>query len=638
MNRYKICCITSNILEELTKKSISMINDDEIEAFYIRCRHNDLFESVKNANLEGTEVFVAGVSDVEIFRESFDFPIVAVEISYYDYISSIIKASSFSRNIAIVSYMKPVNYDLLFIEEMMNLNIKYIVYEYNEDLTEQLIMSGSDVVIGTSFAAEIANNLGKKSILLYTREETIIKSFLIAKNLAREIRKEREQTEFLSAIIDYSPSGIIGVNSDDIIVNYNISAEKIFGIYAEDARGRISSKLLPELEMNKVLQGEQKDINSVISYKNKKLHVARVCISNNSQPSIGIAIISEISTIKNAEIDYLNKQRKDFASSGFLAKHKFKDILGSSYAIKETVEQAKIYCNSSSNILIYGDTGTGKELFAQSIHNASSRKDQSFVAINCGAIPENLLESELFGYTEGAFTGSRKGGKKGIFELADNGTLFLDEVGEISALLQIKLLRALQEREIMRIGDDRLIPINTRIIAATNKKPKEMIANGFRSDLLYRLNVLELEIPPLIEREDDVVVIFRFFLQKYIDNYKVSTEITDDVLSVLKYYSWPGNIRELENVSQRFALFISNNPKSVSRNSIKRILCKCIGEDNLFEDILKLYSYDVNRNNNDSIPVNMVKTIKSCLGYSNEHLAKKLGTSRTTLWRINKED
>lgn len=638
MNRYKICCITSNILEELTKRSISMINDNEIEAFYIQCKHNDMFENVKNANLEGTEVFVAGVSDAEIFRESFDFPIVTVEISYFDYVSCIIKASGFSKNIAIVSYLKPINYDLLFIEEMMQLNIKYIVYEYSEDLSEQLIMSGSEVVIGTSFAAEIANNLGKRNILLYTREETIVKSFLIAKDLAREIRKEREQTEFLSAIIDYSPSGIIGVNSDDIIVNYNISAEKIFGLHAEDARGRISSKLLPELEMNKVLQGKQKEINSVINYKNKKLHVARVCISNNNCPSIGIAIISEISIIKNAEIDYLNKQRKDSADSGFFAKHKFKDILGNSYAIKETVEQAKIYCNSSSNILIYGDTGTGKELFAQSIHNASTRKEQRFVAINCGAIPENLLESELFGYTEGAFTGSKKGGKKGIFELADKGTLFLDEIGEISSSLQIKLLRTLQEHEIMRIGDDRLIPINTRIIAATNKRPKEMIANGFRSDLLYRLNVLELEIPSLIQREDDVILIFRFFLKKYIDMYKISTEITDDVLSLLKYYSWPGNIRELENVSQRFALFISNNPKSISKNSIKRILCKCIREDNLFEDILKFYNYDINKGNNDYIPLDMIKTIKSCLGYSNEHLAKKLGTSRTTLWRINKDD
>lgn len=636
MNKYKICCVTYNKLTQLTKNAISMIQDDEIEVTNVECRHNAIFNYVNSYNSENIEVFVAGGSNFVILKNSFDYPVVPIELGYLDYFKCIHKASAISKKIAVVTYLTPPNIDLSLIEELLQLNITYVVYEYSDDLSEQLRLSDCEVVIGTSFAVEVANKLGKESILIYPGEDAIIKSIYAAKDLAREIRKHRERVQFLSAIIDYSPSGIISVDSKNTIENYNPSAEKILGVKAEDARGRSSLELFPELEIEKVLSGDNTDIFNIILYRGKEIYLSKIPVENSDGSRSAIAMFSESSTIRKAEIDYISKRNSELISKGFVAKYKFEDILGESKAIKLVKEQAKVYSNSAASILIYGETGTGKELFAQSIHNSSNRKNESFVAINCGAIPENLLESELFGYIEGAFTGSKKGGKKGLFELAEKGTLFLDEIGEIPHTLQIKLLRTLQEHEIMRIGDDRIIPVDVRVIAATNKSPQDMLAGGFRSDLLYRLNVLELEIPPLRNRGEDAIMIFKSLLQKHIDNLRIAIEINDEIFDILKSYSWPGNIRELENVSQRFALYLTRNAKFSNIKAIKKLLTNCIGEEKFFNDILYSYNYDIKNNHGEKVPMELVDTIKNSLGYSNEYIAKKLGTSRTSLWRNNK--
>lgn len=231
---------------------------------------------------------------------------------------------------------------------------------------------------------------------------------------------------------------------------------------------------------------------------------------------------------------------------GHIAKHYFDDIIHESEVVKRTIDIAKSYSDVDSNILIIGETGTGKEMYSQSIHNHSSRKNKPFVAINCAALPESLLESELFGYAEGAFTGAMKGGKQGIFELAHQGTLFLDEIGEISPSLQSRLLRVLQEREVMRIGDDKVIPVDVRIIAATNKNLLEMVKNNeFREDLYYRLSVLDLHLPSLREYKDDIPLLVHHFVRSFTKNEPV--QITDEAMERLKQEQWEGNIRQLQN-------------------------------------------------------------------------------------------
>lgn len=240
----------------------------------------------------------------------------------------------------------------------------------------------------------------------------------------------------------------------------------------------------------------------------------------------------------------INIKKKIANKNKYRAKYEFKDILGESKVISEVKSKAFSLSKSDANIAIYGESGVGKELFAQSIHNTSKRCDSPFIAINCSAIVENLLESEFFGYERGAFTGANKDGKQGIFELADGGTLFLDEIAEIPKHLQAKLLRVLQEKEIIRVGGEKIIPVDVRIISATNKDLHSMVGKGeFRMDLYYRLCVLPLEIPPLRERKEDI----KGLLEHFIRTTNRKLEYTDEALNCILNYKFPGNIRELEN-------------------------------------------------------------------------------------------
>ncbi|MCM3763704.1 sigma-54-dependent Fis family transcriptional regulator [Neobacillus niacini] len=235
------------------------------------------------------------------------------------------------------------------------------------------------------------------------------------------------------------------------------------------------------------------------------------------------------------------------------AKYSWENILGTSEKMVRAIYMGRRASQTKSNVLLLGESGTGKELFAHAIHHSSNRSHESFIKVNCAAIPAELLESELFGYMEGAFTGAKKGGKLGKFELANNGTIFLDEIGDMPLAMQAKLLRVLQEKEIERVGGTRTIPVDVRVIAATNKNLEKMVAEGqFREDLFYRLNVMSIEIPPLREREDDAAAIAMKLLDKLSSQLGVYVcHISKNAMDHILRYSWPGNVRELENVLER---------------------------------------------------------------------------------------
>jgi len=270
--------------------------------------------------------------------------------------------------------------------------------------------------------------------------------------------------------------------------------------------------------------------------------------------------------------------------------------------------------------MIYGESGTGKEMIAQSIHNISIRNDEPFVAINCAAISESLLESELFGYEEGAFTGARKGGKPGLFELAHGGTIFLDEINSVSLNLQAKLLRVLEEKEVMRIGSDYVIPLDVRIISAANEDLKRKAYEGnFRSDLFYRLNILELHIPSLRERKKDILPLFKHYLEK-LSNEAVGIVIDSKIEEKLVKYSWPGNVRELRNIAQRYVIFeeIDLNDKEFTNKSE-------LNNEKVL-DLKKIDHY---------VEEKVIEMLTN-RGMSKTEIAKQLGISRTALWKKTK--
>ncbi len=345
------------------------------------------------------------------------------------------------------------------------------------------------------------------------------------------------QLDFLLHTID---AGVIGIDEQGDIFVYNDNAKQITGLDRNKVINQNGIKLFPQLSFKRVLEKLEPVEEKIVKMNGYPVVVSVSPLIHSEKLYGAIALIRKYSDIERKQ----HMLKEKLIGKGYKAKYYFDDIMGNSEAIKRCKAIAKRMARSNSSILITGETGTGKELFAQAIHNYSPRRDNPFVAINCGAIPESLLESELFGYEEGAFTGAKKGGKPGLFEIADRGTLFLDEITEMPMSLQVKLLRVLQEREVVRIGGDRIINVDVRIIAATNGNIKERVDMGeFRKDLYYRLNVLPLYIPPLRERKEDIL----FLTDKIKKEFNSDFVLTDTAEEYLKNYNWDGNVRELRN-------------------------------------------------------------------------------------------
>ena len=306
--------------------------------------------------------------------------------------------------------------------------------------------------------------------------------------------------------------------------------------------------------------------------------------------------------------------------------------------MKETINKAMLYSTVDANILIYGESGTGKELFAQSIHNASQRRSQPFVAVNCAAIPESLLESELFGYEEGSFSGAKKGGKTGLLELAHNGTLFLDEVNSLSMKIQGALLRAVQEKEIRRVGSKTPIYIDIRIISAANKDIGAMIQNNeFRSDLYFRLNILNLYLPNLNEHSEDIPQYIDFFSQMYSRLYKVpiTRKMADEEIRFLVTRKWQGNIRELQNVIHRYIILNSMKITPV-RVCLDEYEVKHGPSDNVTDHAHMMI---VNKGPLKDMELEIIRGCLAENGGNINRTSEQLGVCRTTIWRkLNQQE
>ncbi len=358
-------------------------------------------------------------------------------------------------------------------------------------------------------------------------------------------RSFRLESSFQS-LIDILDIGIIGINENDDIFVYNKKAEKIIGFSLEDAIGRKAEAVVPFLPFSECRMNSRTINDRLIRFHGIPINTSVVPIMRKRSHIGAIAMFQHFGEEEARQ----HKLRIQLMDKGHKAKYTFDDIIGSSPAILKVKDIARKMASTKSSILITGESGTGKELFAHAIHNASERRNFPFVAINCAALPENLLESELFGYVDGAFTGAKKGGKMGLFEFAHTGTLFLDEVEGMSQLLQIKLLRVIQEHEVMRIGDNRLISVDVRIIAASNENLKTLMEEGnFRQDLYYRLNTLPINLPPLRERKEDILPLLEVFKRELDSSFSVSPKVEKALLS----HSWRGNIRELRNYAEYFS-------------------------------------------------------------------------------------
>ena len=328
-----------------------------------------------------------------------------------------------------------------------------------------------------------------------------------AGGIAEVLQKMQNQAQKLKLVMQIFDGGIISLDHNRQITFINDKAKAILGRGDKQLLGNDLEVLYPDSKLLGLERITGPVLDKIMTLNGQQLDISVHPLVTAGEPLEYLILIRTLPDVERKQY-YVRRQ---LLAKGYIAKHTFQDILTWNGAMEVLKKRAGRMARSDSSIFLYGETGAGKELFAQSIHNASLRKGYPFIAINCGAIPKELLESELFGYTEGAFTGARKGGKAGYFELAHQGTLFLDEIGELDLTLQSRLLRVLQEKEVIRVGGDRIIPVDVRILSASNKRLKELVMKGlFREDLYYRLNVLELDIPPLLERKDDILPLIQY--------------------------------------------------------------------------------------------------------------------------------
>ncbi|WBL13671.1 sigma 54-interacting transcriptional regulator [Sutcliffiella sp. NC1] len=463
---------------------------------------------------------------------------------------------------------------------------------------------------------------------------SVFKDITEVMNLAEEVTNLKEIQSMLESIIQSSDDAISVVDEFGRGLMINRAYSRLTGLKEEQVVGKPATADISEgesmhmkvLETRRAVRGVKMKVGP--SKREVIVNVAPVIVDGKLKGSVGV--IHDVSEIQNLTNE-LNRARQIIRT--LEAKYSFDDIIGSSEEMRLAVEQAKLGARTPATVLLRGESGTGKELFAHAIHNGSERKYNKFIRVNCAAISETLLESELFGYEEGAFSGAKHGGKKGLFEEANNGSIFLDEIGELSANTQAKLLRVLQEGEIVRVGGTKPISINVRVIAATNVNLEKGIVEGtFREDLYYRLNRMPIHIPSLRKRKEDIPSLCKHLIQKINQDYGRTIEgLTEGAITYLMKYDWPGNVRELENILGRAIIFMNNHELYIDLSHIPDLNTK--NEEDIKEET-EMFIPE-NRNLTEMLESYEEGIIKKTLSKNNGNktkTAKELGVSIRNLY------
>ncbi len=573
------------------------------------------------------KIIIARASTADYLREKLDIPIIKIEITNFDVIKTLKSMDVTENSVVLLNHFTDEDrIDIQTISEIMNIQLDVKYFENERDINHHLNMLATDndlqSVVGTAeCVASTAGRKGIQSLIVYSQEESITEALHRSKEAVKNLLKEETKQRHLETIISHAFDGVISTNQDGYITVCNDVAANYIGVFENEIIHSYYSDI--HIPLFKKLFGDGQNVTKHIINNGKQKFVLN---RNHLGEESYVITFQEVETLVESDSNIRSK----LYNRGFFAKYRFEDIVYRDKEMEQTLYLAKAYSKSEGNILIYGESGTGKELFAQSIHNESLRSKGPFVAINCAALPENLLESELFGYDEGAFTGAKKGGKPGLFEMAHKGTIFLDEIGEVSKSLQARLLRVLQEKEVMRIGGEKIIPVDVRVIAATNKNLKEsMEKQKFREDLYYRLNILYIHIPPLRKRAKCIELLIDALLLKHGGQPEF---ITDALKEDFKRYNWPGNIRELENFIERIITIKQHLHEDVPLTMIKHAFQPKLEEDAITDDYIRVRVRSL-----QEMETEIYDQLLKKFDNNKTIVANKLGISRTTLWKKIKE-
>ncbi len=481
---------------------------------------------------------------------------------------------------------------------------------------------GCTVLVG---GLTMSNHCEENSIAyvhVKTGYQAVVHAIEDAVATARSLERAKTRGNLLATLLNNATYALFAINSYGVIIAANHQAEQLFSLSPLEGKS-IDVVYQGSKWSQTVLTGSL--VEALQSIGGQQILVSQQPIRVDEQTSGVLFTFQNAEAIQKTE----HKIRTELNRKGLVARYGFADIVTQNTHMLQLVEKAKRFSVVNGAVLLLGETGTGKELFAQSLHNHSPRSKEPFVAVNCAALPEQLLESELFGYSEGAFTGASKGGKVGLFELAHKGTLFLDEIGEMPIVLQAKLLRVLQEKEVRKIGADKVIPVDVRIISAANCNIMERVKSGtFRLDLFYRISLLSLQIPSLRERKDDIGILFRYFVEQYCKRHSQPIPtITVVATEALEQFYWPGNIRELRNAAERLAILHSSS--EVGLLEIEQL---DIGSTSLHGEAMPA-TFPVKRRLATSLSDEDLYREFLASGMTREAFAQQVGLSRTTLWR-----
>ena len=527
--------------------------------------YEESYEWAKKLEAEGYRIVIARGGHAQCLRNSgLGLQVIGIPFTGNNITSVLLQATHTWGEFAVIGNNTLVQM-ARELEYAMKAEIHYCAINEWSDFETQILnlkKLGVKAVVGGYDACRFAKKHGVHAYCITTNQYEIRTAIADAKNLLASMDRDKRWGDLFRSVLDTIHEGVVIVNSDYRITHLNRLAKKFLSDFVI---GTTVQNPLYRDRIRRALESGGCTYDELTEADNYKYTCTTIPVKAGEQITEVVFVLQEVEYVRKIE----QKVRQKISKKGLVASKTFADILGSSEITRQTIQTAKRYALVNSTVLITGESGTGKEIFAQSIHNFSMRQNEAFVAVNCATIPPNLLESELFGYVEGAFTGARHGGKVGLFELAHNGTIFLDEIGEMGLDIQARLLRVLEERQIMRVGDDQVIPVNIRVIAATNKDIRKMVEEEkFRSDLYYRLNVLPLKLPPLRERKEDLHELIELFVARYADEHgRNMFRFTDAGMDVMMRYSWNGNTRELRNVIER--LTVTSTTGVVDREEVE---------------------------------------------------------------------
>jgi PAS domain S-box-containing protein len=587
---------------------------------------------------EGAQVLISRGGTYSLIEYVSPVPVVEIKISIFDMMDTIRKLLATDKTVGIIGYSNVMT----GCELLQELGKKVIRVEltHKEDVAEKIQgcgAPGTTVIVGDAVTCRIGRSLGYTCYLMESGEKSLENAIEEALRILSAITREKELLDRYRTLIDSVHDAVLATDENNTIIAVNRPACRILGLASKNIVGRTidvlksAGSVIDEIKNDKALTDEIRQMGTT------KIEINNFPITIGEKKYGSVAVFQDIAEVQTREQNI----RLKLVRKGFIAKYSFATIIHKSKKISDCIAIAKKISKYDSSVLIEGESGVGKELFAQSIHNESCRRHAPFVAVNCAALPSSLIESVLFGYEEGSFTGSKKGGREGVFELAHTGTLFLDEIGELPVELQGRLLRVIQEHEIMRIGGTAIIPVDVRLICATNRNLKRLIAEGkFRRDLLYRLNTLGLYIPSLNERPEDIPVLATAFLHRYSGQYaKMAVGFTPAAVDFLQTYTYEGNIRELQNMVER-AVIISEGEK-ITIHDLSAGLPSASGVSGRMQEfgpaarssVPAEQLSDPAAGSLKQIEEQYIRQVFSKTGKSVTESCRILGINRSTLWR-----